>query len=72
MTGIYTIWMYIRVMMGPINLNNSVQRFADVSTRELYMFWLIFIPVLSFGLFPALLFHFYNFWIFKWILDIWV
>lgn len=67
MTGIYTIWMYIRVMMGPINRSNSVHRFADVSTRELYMFVVILIPVLAFGFFPALLFHFYNFWIFKWI-----
>jgi NADH-quinone oxidoreductase subunit M len=66
-TGIYTIWMYSRVMMGPIDPTNSFHKFSDVSIRELCMFGLILIPVLVLGLFPTILFHIYNFWILKWI-----
>lgn len=64
LTGIYTIWMYARVMMGPFNFSNFVFKFSDVSARELCMFTLILIPTFIFGLFPMFLFHIYNFWIF--------
>jgi NADH-quinone oxidoreductase subunit M len=63
LTGVYTIWMYSRIMMGPTDPMAFISRFSDVSHREASMFFSILFPVFLFGLFPTLLFHNYDFWV---------
>jgi len=55
MSGVYTIWMYCRIMMGPFDPLNFIHKFGDLTYREYSMFWLILFLVVLFGLFPNLI-----------------
>lgn len=63
MTGVYTIWMYCRIMLGPIDPFGYLEKFSDINMREISIFVSLFFPIMIFGLFPNFIFYFSNFWV---------
>jgi NADH-quinone oxidoreductase subunit M len=51
----YTLWMYKRVIFGPV-ANANVAKLTDVDGRERLVLALLAVPVLLFGIWPAPLF----------------
>lgn len=52
----YTLWMYKRVIFGDV-ANDNVAELEDINGRETFIFGLLAIAVLLFGLWPAPLFE---------------
>lgn len=63
LTGIYTIWMYCRIMLGSSYSAGYIKKFSDVNIREIFIFASLFFPILVFGLFPNFIFYICNFWV---------
>ena len=51
----YTLWMYKRVIFGPV-ANANVAKLTDIDGRERLVLVLLAVPVLLFGIWPAPLF----------------
>lgn len=61
LTGIYSMWMYCRLMMGEINSSyDFVAKFSDLTLREFLVFFSISFVIFLFGLFPGLIFSYYQ------------
>ncbi|MEX2481410.1 MAG: NADH-quinone oxidoreductase subunit M [Gammaproteobacteria bacterium] len=51
----YTLWMYKRVIFGPV-ANTAVEQLSDIDGRERLILVVLAVPVLLFGIWPAPLF----------------
>jgi NADH-quinone oxidoreductase subunit M len=51
----YTLWMYKRVIFGDV-ANDNIKHLKDINSRETFIFSVLAIAVLLFGLYPAPLF----------------
>jgi NADH-quinone oxidoreductase subunit M len=61
LTGVYMIWSYVRIMMGPVE-STYLKFFSDLSERESWVLLILVMLIFFLGIYPGPILHYVSAW----------